>query len=142
MKDKWMLEHYKKNYRELIVFKRQYLRRSKRKLIWSSTSISGFNGDTMQTVARILVDWDILDSADLVIDFYEKPWKWEHEICLLVQILDYADKDDFDGIVFEVIQKCINSQAGNYYAVMEIVNNEINEIRENISYYKKQLEVA
>ena len=142
MKDKWMLDHYKKEYRELIQFKRDYLRRSKRKLIWSSTSIAGFSGDTMQTVARILVDWDILDSPDLVIDFYEKPWKWEHEICLLVQILDYADKEDFDGKVFEVIQRCIDTQAGDYYSVIEMVNIHINDIKSHIQYYKEQLEVA
>ena len=142
MKDKWMLDHYKKDYRDLIQFKRNYLRRSNRKTLWTRNSIASFGGDTMQTCARTLVDWNILDTPDLVIDFYEKPWKWEHEICLLVQILDNADKEDFDGKVFEVIHTCLDKQAESYYEVIEIVNEAIKETKESIAYYKEQLEVA
>lgn len=142
MKDKWMLDHYKKDYKDLIKFKRSYLSRSKRKILWTRSSIASFGGDTMQTCARALVDWDILDSPDLVIDFYEKPWKWEHEVCLLVQILDYADKEDFDGKVFEVIRSCLDNQADSYYSVIEIVNEAIADTKESIAYYKEQSEVA
>ena len=142
MKDKWMLDHHKKDYRDLIRFKRNYLSRSKRKTLWSRSSIASAGGDTMQTCARTLVEWDILDSAGSVIDFYEKPWKWEHEICLLVQILDYDDKDQFSEKVIEVIQSCIDIQADSYYSVIEIVNGAINDTKESIAYYKEQLEVA
>tara|TARA_R100000655_G_scaffold99933_1_gene144103 strand:+ start:9145 stop:9579 length:435 start_codon:yes stop_codon:yes gene_type:complete len=140
--DEYFLNSHKDDYRELVQFKRNYLRKSKRKLLWARSSIAGFGGDTMQTCARTLVEWDILDSPSSVIDFYEKPWKWEHELCLLVQILDYDDKDQFSDKVTEVIRSCLDNQSDSYYSVIDIVNEAIKDTKESIAYYKEQLEVA
>ena len=139
MDDSKMLEIHKKNYRDLIKFKRTFLSRSRRKLLWSRNSIAGANSDTFQTCARTLVDWDILDTPDLVVDFFEKPWKWENEICLLVQILDNNLKDEFSEEVLDIINDCIYIQAGDYYSVIEVTDKKIKEVKEYIEYYKGQL---
>ena len=140
--NEYYLNSHKDDYRELVQFKRNYLRKNKRKLLWARSSIASFGGDTMQTCARTLVEWDILDSPNSVIDFYEKPWKWENEICLLVQILNYDDKDQFSDKVSEVIRSCLDNQADSYYSVIDIVNEAIKDTKESIEYYKEQLEVA
>ena len=138
----WYLKKHKEDYKELIKFKRTYLRKSKRDkvLLYTRSSIASFSGDTMQTVAHTLVEWEVLESAKDVIYFYEKPWKWENEICLLYQIIENEDKDNFSEIVQEVIMLAVDSCTDSYYELLDVVHNRINDTKESISYYRSQLE--
>ena len=140
--NEYYLKKHKEDYKELIKFKRTYLRKSIRDkvLLHTSSSIASFGGDTMQTVANQLVEWNVLETAKDVIYFYEKPWKWESEIVLLYQIIENENKESFSNIIIELIIELINDQADSYYFVIEVTNAKIKDTKENILYYRSQLE--
>ena len=43
------------------------------------------NSETTITVGRILVDYDILNSPDLALDFMERPQNWQQSISELIE---------------------------------------------------------
>jgi hypothetical protein len=139
MDNETMLEYKKMKYRALVKFKRNYLSRGKRKMLLSRDSIASLDGETIQVIASTLCDWEVLTIPKHVLDFFEKPWKWETEICLLYQIIDNQLPDDLHDNVTTFISKCLDKQLGEYWTVIDLINEEITDVKDEIEFYKEAI---
>lgn len=136
------LEVFKKDYLELYKIRRTYLAKSKRKPLFDTHSLADFHNEEFTMIARCLVDWKVLDSADDVIYFYEKPWKWNKEINLLYIIFDDVRPSELPIVVYEFISDILDNQdyiISSYENVKEILSISLKENAEYITYYKEKV---
>ncbi len=139
MDDEKRLEILKKDYRELFKIRRTYLAKSKRKPLFDTYSLADFHNEQFTMIAKCLVEWEVLDSANEVIYFYEKPWKWINEINLLYIIFDNKTYDELPSVVEELIRDMLHNQISSYEHVKEVLREYLKETAEYITYYKEQV---
>lgn len=133
------LEIFKKDYLELYNIRRTYLAKSKRKPLFDTYNLTSFHNEEFTMIARCLIEWEVLNSANEVIYFFEKPWKWEHEINLLYIIFNNEPIDELPNVVEELIRNMLDNQISTYEKVKEVLSESLKETAEYITYYKKEL---
>ena len=139
MDDEKRLEVFKNEYKELYKIRRNYLAKSKRKPLFDTYSLADFHNEKFTMIARCLVEWEVLDSANEVIYFYEKPWKWINEINLLYIIFDNQTVDELPTIVEELIRDMLDNEISTYETVKEVLREKLQTTAEYITYYKEQV---
>ncbi len=139
MDDEKRLEVFKNEYKELYKIRRNYLAKSKRKPLFDTYSLADFHNEKFTMIARCLVEWEVLDSANEVIYFYEKPWKWINEINLLYIIFNNQTVDELPTIVEELIRDMLDNQISTYETVKEVLREKLQITAEYITYYKEQV---
>lgn len=139
MDDEKRLEVFKNEYKELYKIRRNYLAKSKRKPLFDTYSLADFHNEQFTIIARCLVEWEVLDSANEVIYFYEKPWKWINEINLLYIIFDNQTVDELPTIVEELIRDMLDNEISTYETVKEVLREKLQTTAEYITYYKEQV---
>lgn len=139
MDDEKRLEVFKNEYKELYKIRRNYLAKSKRKPLFDTYSLADFHNEQFTMIARCLVEWEVLDSANEVIYFYEKPWKWINEINLLYIIFDNQTVDELPTIVEELIRDMLDNEISTYETVKEVLREKLQTTAEYITYYKEQV---
>lgn len=102
--------------------------------IVTRNGIAAFSSEKMLYVGTMLVDWKVLESATDVLDFYEKPWKWETEIHLLWCTLERPEYDEAldDCKEYEIISDLLDRQLCWRTDVEEYCNEKIADLKSDL----------